>query len=86
MLITDYIKIEEIKSLVVSQLIAMNLIEQTMTLNDHDLNLIITMMARLSSVLNKKETDDEKINLLIGYVIGLWAKLIIDYGATKEDL
>lgn len=86
MKITDYKKIEELKTLIVEHLRALEMIEQSQVVNDHDLEVIIAAMAELHIEMAKKGTEQEVINYLITYIIGLWGRLIIDYGAKFEDL
>ena len=85
MKITDYVKIEELKRALVKQMRALGMIEQTQTINEKDLSIMIDAMAQLNKELVQKEEDD-KMDYLISYIIGLWGRLIIDYGAKLEEL
>ena len=86
MKIIDYVKIEELKRMVVFQLRQLGMLEEAQTINERDLDIIITAMAQLHGELNKKEEFTEKMDYLIAYIIGLWGRLVIDYGATIKEL
>jgi hypothetical protein len=86
MKIVDYVKIEELKRLVVYQLRQLGMLEETQTINERDLNTILTAMAQLHGELGKKEEFNDKMDYLIAYIIGLWGRLVIDYGADIKEL
>lgn len=86
MKIIDYVKIEELKRMVVFQLRQLGMLEEAQTINERDLDIIITAMAQLHGELGKKEEFPEKMDYLIAYIIGLWGRLVIDYGATIKEL
>ena len=85
MKITDYVKLEELKQMLVKQMGALGLIEQAQTINEEDLKIMIHAMANLNKELTAIKEDD-KMNFLIAYIIGLWGRLIIDYGAKLDEL
>jgi hypothetical protein len=82
----DYVKLNEMKNYLLMHLDNMGLREQVRTMNDEDLEKLIYMMSLIGDQLKKKDNDHDKIEMLISYVICLWAKLIVDYGATLEEL
>ena len=82
----DYLKLEEMKSYLLSHLGEMGLKEQVKTMNDADLEKIMYMMSLMGDQLKKKGTNEEKIEMLISYMICLWTKLIVDYGADLKEL
>lgn len=84
--IVDYLKIEEIKSIIVIQLRMLGLNEQAKTINEKDLDLMINVMSQIGAELREKETEDERLDFLIAYIVGLLGRLIIDYGAKLEEL
>lgn len=86
MKITDYVKLEEIKGLLVFQLKALGLLEQAQVMEDKDLNTMIDAMAQLNIELKKFKTYEEREDYLIAYIVGLWGRLVIDYGASIEAL
>lgn len=86
MKISDYAKIEELKSMLIGQLVKLGMIEETEVINEHDLDMMLSLMAQLNKKLMTQDTIDARMDMLVGYIIGLWARLIIDHGATMEDL
>ena len=86
MKISDYAKIEELKRMLVGQLVRLGMIEETEVINEDDLDMMLSLMAQLNKELMTKDTVDERMDMLVGYIIGLWARLIIDYGAKMEDM
>lgn len=83
---TDYVKIESMKQLVLAHLESIGLKEQVRVMSDDEVNTIIGMMGNLSTELQKFPEDDKKIEVLVSYIISLWTKLLIDYGAKPEEL
>lgn len=83
--ISNYLKIEELKQMLVLQMKTLGLLEQTQVINDEDLKIMIHAMANLNKELTSTESED-KINYLVSYIIGLWGRLIVDYGAKLEEL
>jgi hypothetical protein len=86
MKIADYVKIEQMKNLLTRHLLQMRMFEQVQTINDRDLDMLISLMAQLFDELRGKETDDERMEFMVEYIIGLWGRLIIDYGANMDEL
>ena len=82
----DYAKLERIKSLILGHLYAMGLKKQVKALKESDLDQIIILMNNLGDQLKLKDTDEERLEMLVSYIIGLWAKLIIEYGADINEL
>jgi hypothetical protein len=83
---TDYVKIENMKHLVLANLENMGLKEQVRVMSDDEINKIIAMMAHLSDELHSLSGDAKRIEMLVSYVVALWTKLIVDYGANPEEL
>jgi hypothetical protein len=44
------------------------------------------MMSIMGGELAKKESADEKVEMLISYIICMWTKLIVEYGASLKEL
>jgi len=86
MKITDYIKIEEIKRLLVAQLVSLGLLEHGQPMSEKNLDTMITAMSQLHQELQKLKTEEEQKDYLIAYIVGLWGRLIIDFGADIEAL
>ena len=84
--LTDYVKIEHMKGLILSHLEGMGLKEQVRVMTDDDINKIINMMVMLAEELKIKENNDQRIEVLVSYIIALWARLIVDYGAELKEL
>jgi hypothetical protein len=82
---TDYVKIENMKGLILLHLDKMGLGEEVKVMNDDDLNKLISLMAQIGETLYPIP-DEQRVELLIGYVVSLWAKLIVNYGADLGDL
>lgn len=83
---TDYVKIEQIKSILMERLSKLGLKEQLKVMTDEDMSKLITMMWYLGNLLEAKKSEEEKNELLMNYVVGLWARLIVDYSAGIEEL
>ncbi len=82
---TDYVKIENMKQLILIHLEKMGFGEEIKVMNDVDLDKLICLMAQIGDTLSPLP-DDKRVDLLIGYLIGLWTRLIVDYGADLDDL
>ena len=83
---TDYVKIEQIKGILMERLSQLGLKEQLKVMTDEDMGKLITMMWYLGGLLESKKNEEEKNELLMNYVVGLWARLIVDYNAGIEEL
>jgi hypothetical protein len=83
---TDYVKIESMKQLVLAHLESMGLKEQVRVMSDDEVNVMISMMWHLSVELQKFEDDAKKIEVLVSYIVSLWTKLLVNYGAKPEEL
>jgi len=86
MKISDYAKIEELKRILTTQMLHLGMEDKVNGIVDADLNKLIQLMSALNKFLLDKETEDEKIDFLINYIIGLWGILIVDYGHKLEEL
>jgi hypothetical protein len=82
----DYIKLSEMKNVIMAHLDKMGLKEQVRVINDEDLSKVMYLMSLLGEQLKSKETDSERIEMLISYIICLWVKMIVDYGVELKEL
>ena len=83
---TDYVKLTEMKNYLLIHLEEMGLREQVRTMNEDDIDKIMYMMSLMGDQLKTKDTDTERIEMLISYLICMWTKLIVDYGADLTEL
>lgn len=85
---TNYAKIENIKTFLVEQIKKMGFEEQSKVITEKDLEIMIYGMAKIGTALKELESEgaDKKMDYLILYIISLWAKLIIDHGAGPLDI
>ena len=83
---TDYVKLSEMKNYLLAHLSRMGLKEQVKTMNDEDLEKIMYMMSLLGDQIKKKDSEQERTEMLISYIICMWCKLIVDYGANLTEL
>jgi hypothetical protein len=86
MKISDYVKLEELKQALTTRLLKNGLKDRVEGMVDDDLNKLMQLMAALNTYLYDKETDEERLQLLVNYIIGLWGILIIDYQHPTEEL
>lgn len=86
MKITDYIKLERMKDFLLFKLEEVGLKEQVKVMTDEDLDKIVKLSGALSIEMRKKETDEAKLEFLLLYIICLWVKLVVDYGAKLSEL
>ena len=83
---TDYVKIENMKHLILSHLEDMGLKEQVRVMSDDEVSKIIEMMAHLANELRVQENDEKRIEMMVAYIVALWARLLVDYGANLKEL
>ena len=83
---TDYVKLSEMKNYLMMHLDSMGLKEIVRTMNDDDLEKLMYMMSLMGEQLRKKDTNEERIEMLIAYVICLWTRLIVEHGVGLEEL
>jgi hypothetical protein len=83
---TDYVKLEQMKHLILSYLESMGLKEQVRVMSDDEVNKIIEMMAHLANELRVQENDEKRIEMMVAYIVALWARLLVDYGANLKEL
>jgi hypothetical protein len=83
---TDYVKIEQLKNLILANLEKMGLKEQVRAITEEDLKKMMLLMGTMSAALQEKNTDEERIEMLSLYIICLWTRLIVDYGADLEEM
>lgn len=84
--IRDYIKVEEMKALLAGQLMRLGLKDRAEGALDADLENLIRLMSSLSERIKEKETDTERVQLLVNYILGLWGILLIDYNHDISEL
>ena len=84
--IADLVKLSELKRMLVKQLRDLGLKEEMSVVNDGDLESLVRFMAHLNKSLDKFETEDEKTNFLILYILSLASSLIVVFGQTDQDL
>jgi len=83
---TDYVKLEHMKRLILSHLESMGLKEQVRVMTDEDINKIIEMMAILAEELRVLPDDERRIEVMVSYIVALWARLLVDYGANLKEM
>lgn len=83
---TDYVKLTEMKGYLLMHLEKMGLKDEVRTMNDEDLEKIMYMMSLMGDQLRAKEDLDERLEMLVSYLICMWTKLIVDYGADLTEL
>ena len=83
---TDYVKIEQMKNMILSHLEGMGLHEQVRSMNDMDLEKIMLLMGLMGEQIKNKKNDEERMELMMSYIICLWTRLIVDYGAELKEL
>lgn len=83
---TDYAKIEQMKNLILEHLDSMGLSDQVRAMNDADLEKIMLLMGLMGDQIKQKNNDEERMELMMSYIICLWTRLIVDYGAELREL
>jgi hypothetical protein len=83
---TDYVKLEGMKQLILAHLESMGLKEQVRVMTDDDVNKIIEMMSYLANELRVQESDEKRIEMMVSYIVALWARLLVNYGANLKEL
>lgn len=83
---TDYVKLTEMKNQLLLHLEEMGLKEQTHTMDDEAIEKIMYMMSLMGEQIKKRNTNEERVEMLISYIICMWTKLIVDYGADLKEL
>lgn len=84
--LSNYIKIEEFKSLIIAKLRGMGYQKYIDVANDDDLAGIMILCNTLLHYMNAKDDKDEVIELLVTYIVGLWARLLIHHGDDINEL
>lgn len=84
----DYMKKEDAKSKLLDMLVNSNIEEEAKSLDDDDLERMIMMLYKLDRFLNQccDDSDAERADVLIAYIVGLWATLKANHGIIVEDL
>jgi len=75
----DYVKIEKMKNLIMVHLEQLGCEEQVRNMTDEDLNKIMALMHSLGGRITAIDSGEQKADLLMTYVVYLWAKLVVDY-------
>ena len=83
---TDYVKIEQLKNLILANLERMGLKEQVRAMTEEDLKKMMLLMGTMSTALQEKNTEEEKLEMLTLYIVCLWTRLLVDYGASLDEL
>lgn len=79
--ITDYVKIEEVKNLVLSKLRMLGLKKQVSVMNDNDLKKLMRLMSTLYLVMeDETRPDGDKSKAMVDYILYLWVTILVDYG------
>lgn len=82
----NYMRIEEFKHLLITKLHTMGLKDYLDASNDADIHNIMVLCNQLLKYMHEKQDDEEKIELLVTYIVGLWARLIIYHGDDPNEL
>ena len=83
---SDYIKIEEFKHLLVTKLHGIGLQKYLDVATDDDIHNIMVLTNMLLKFMSDKEDKDIRIEALITYIVGLWARLLIYHGDDPNEL
>lgn len=82
----NYMKIEEFKRLLVTKLRSIGLQKYLDVATEDDLTKIMILTNELLQHMQNKEDKDTQIELLVTYIVGLWARLIIFHGDDVNEL
>ena len=83
---TNYVKLEQVKSVLMMRLKLLGFGEQLEYVSDEDLDKLVTVMWNVGNLLQTFEKDEDRVEVLINLVIRLATRLILDHGASLEDL
>lgn len=86
MTVSNYVKLQHMKGILMLHLERMGLKDQIRGMTDEDTDRLIYMMSLIGEQIKSKDTDEERIEMLISYIICLWTRLIVDYGASLDEL
>lgn len=76
---SDYMKIEEFKRMLMTKLYHMGMKNYLEAASPEDTHNIMVLAHNMLTKLREKEDHDEKVEFLVSYIIGLWARLIIEF-------
>jgi hypothetical protein len=82
----NYVKVEEFRHLLVTKLKDMGLKQYLDVATDQDITNIMILANELLQYMREKEDKDMQIELLITYIVGLWARLLILHGDNIKEL
>jgi hypothetical protein len=82
----NYVKIEEFKHLIITKLKDMGFKEYLEVATEDDITSIMLLSNELLHHMRQKENDEVRIELLVTYIVGLWARLIIVHGEDVNSL
>lgn len=82
----NYMKVEEFKHLLITKLRDIGMKEYLDMATEQDITNIMLLANELLYHMNQKEDDGVRIELLVTYIVGLWARLLILHGEKPGDL
>ena len=82
----NYVKVEEFRHLLVTKLKDMGLKHYLDVATDQDITNLMILANELLQYMREKDDKDTQIELLITYIVGLWARLLILHGDNIQEL
>ena len=86
MSILDYADQEERKLMLVERLIELECEDKLDKLSDDQLSDMTTVMEQLIQTIMDELDPEVKINILVDYILVLWAEMIVDLGKDSSLL
>ena len=83
---TNYVKIEQMKNMIMMHLEKMGLREQVRVMTDEDLTKVMALLGLMGHQLEIIKDEEHRTEMLVSYIVCLWVKLIVDYGADLKEL
>lgn len=83
---SNYVKVEEFRHLIMAKLKAMGYKKYLDVSTEADIDGIMILCNTMLQYMRAKEDKDEQIELLVTYIIGLWARLLIIHGDKIDEL
>lgn len=83
---TNYAKVEEFKRMLMTKMRNMGLKDYLDVATEEDIVNLMKLTNTLLIFMQEKESDHERIELMFTYTIGLWARLLIEYGDDIDKL
>lgn len=83
--ITDYLKLQNIKTFIMSQLDKEGMVIPD-ELEDDDLDKVLLLLSNMGDRLQGIDGHEKRIDFLLVYVASLWIKLITEYGVELDEL